>query len=109
LQNARVRTLDLSKPSTGLTYPSYYDWPAVIQKTIEKEKITVLVVLMGANDTWDMILNGRYEPFGSSKWQSIYSSRIESIISLAHLQHIRVVWLGAPNMGKEKINKGCKF
>ncbi|MBY0570135.1 MAG: hypothetical protein K2P61_02500, partial [Burkholderiaceae bacterium] len=26
----------------------------------------------------------------------------------AHAQHIRVIWLGAPNMGRENINRGVK-
>ncbi len=108
LQNVHVKSLDLSRQSTGLTYPSYYDWPAVIKKTLEKDRISVLVVFLGANDTWDMILGGKYESFGTERWQSNYLARIESIIQTAHQQHVRVIWMGAPNMGRDKINRGVK-
>lgn len=108
LQNVHVKSVDLSRQSTGLTYPGYYDWPAVIKKTLEKDRISVLVVFLGANDTWDMILGGKYESFGTERWQSNYLTRIESIIQTAHQQHVRVIWMGAPNMGRDKINRGVK-
>jgi hypothetical protein len=108
LQNGNVKSLDLSRQSTGLTYPGYFDWPTTIKNTISKERISVLVVFLGANDTWDMVFGNKYERFGSEKWQSTYASRVESIVRYAHAQHIRVIWLGAPNMGRENINRGVK-
>jgi hypothetical protein len=108
LQKANISSLDLSKQSTGLAYPSYFDWPATVQKTIPGSKITVMVVFMGANDTWDMVLSGHYEPFGTGRWQTMYTSRIDSMVKFAESQNVRVIWLGAPNMGKEKINAGVK-
>jgi len=108
LQKANIPSVDLSKQSTGLAYPSYFDWPATVQKAIPSAKITVMVVFLGANDTWDMVLGGRYERFGTEKWQSVYAARIESMVKYAESQHVRVVWLGAPNMGREKINSGVK-
>lgn len=109
LQNAHVKSIDLSRQSTGLTYPGYYDWPAVIKKALEKDRISVLVVFLGANDTWDMILGGKYESFGTERWQSNYLERVQSIVQIAHQQHVRVIWMGAPNMGREKINRGVKI
>jgi lysophospholipase L1-like esterase len=108
LQKANIPSIDLSRQSTGLTYPNYFDWPATVQKTIPGAKVTVMVVFLGANDTWDMILGGRFERFGTEKWQSVYAARIDSMVKFAESQHVRVVWLGAPNMGREKINSGVK-
>jgi len=108
LQNVHVKSIDLSRQSTGLTYPGYYDWPAVIKKALEKDRISVLVVFLGANDTWDMILGGKYESFGTERWQSNYLERVQNIVQTAHQQHVRVIWLGAPNMGRDKINRGVK-
>jgi hypothetical protein len=108
LQKANISSLDLSKQSTGLAYPSYFDWPATVQKTLPGSNITVMVVFMGANDTWDMVLGGHYERFGTDRWQTMYTSRIDSMVKFAESQNVRVIWLGAPNMGKEKINAGVK-
>ena len=109
LQKANIASLDLSKQSTGLAYPSYFDWPATVQKTIPDSGITVMVVLLGANDTWDIYVGGRAERFGSEKWQAVYAQRIDSMVKFAESQNVRVIWLGAPNMGREKINSGVKI
>ena len=109
LQKANIASLDLSKQSTGLAYPSYFDWPATVQKAIPDSGATVMVVLLGANDTWDIYLGGRAERFGSEKWQSVYAQRIDSMVKYAESQNVRVIWLGAPNMGREKINSGVKI
>ncbi len=106
LQNVQVKALDVSKQSTGLTYPNYFDWPGRIRELIPKEKISILVIFMGANDTWDMVLGGKYEPFGSETWRRLYAERVAGILNFAHSQHVRVIWLGAPNMGKDNIQKG---
>ena len=109
LQKANIPSVDLSKQSTGLAYPSYFDWPATVQKAIPDAGITVMVVFLGANDTWDIFIGGRAERFGSEKWQSVYAQRIDSMVKFAESQNVRVIWLGAPNMGREKINSGVKI
>jgi hypothetical protein len=109
LQKANIASVDLSKQSTGLAYPSYFDWPATVHKAIPESGITVMVVLLGANDTWDIYVGGRAERFGSEKWQSVYAERIDSMVKFAESQNVRVIWLGAPNMGREKINSGVKI
>ncbi len=109
LQKANIASVDLSKQSTGLAYPSYFDWPATVQKAIPDSGITVMVVFLGANDTWDIFIGGRAERFGSEKWQSVYAQRIDSMVKFAESQNVRVIWLGAPNMGREKINSGVKI
>lgn len=109
LQKANIASLDLSKQSTGLAYPTYFDWPATVQKAIPESGITVMVVFLGANDTWDIFIGGRAERFGSEKWQSVYAQRIDSMVKFAESQNVRVIWLGAPNMGREKINSGVKI
>ena len=109
LQKANISSLDLSKQSTGLAYPSYFDWPATVQKAIPDSKITVMVVFLGANDTWDIYVGGRAERFGSEKWQSVYAARIDSMVKYAEAHNVRVIWLGAPNMGRDKINNGVKI
>ena len=46
-----IKTINLSKQSTGLSYPSFFDWPKTIQDTISANKqIKVLVVFLGANE-----------------------------------------------------------
>ncbi len=105
-RNYGIASVDASKQSTGLAYPRYFDWPKTVQELIPKHKITTLVVFIGANDTWDMVLNGRYEPLGTPRWRAMYASRIREILAYAKEKQVEVIWLGDPAMGREKMNAG---
>jgi uncharacterized protein len=105
-RNYGIASVDASKSSTGLAYPRYFDWPKTVQELIPKHQITTLVVFIGANDTWDMVLNGRYEPLGTPRWRAMYASRIREILAYAREKQVEVIWLGDPAMGREKMNAG---
>lgn len=103
-----IKTINLSKQSTGLSYPSFFDWPKTIQETIAANKqIKVLVVFLGPNDPWDMPnpKGGSYLKFQSPEWETIYRSRISQIIQTAKENRISVMWLSPPNMKKDSLNQ----
>ena len=103
-----IKTINLSKQSTGLSYPSFFDWPKTIQDTIDANKqIKVLVVFLGPNDPWDMPnpKGGLYLKFQSPEWESVYRSRIAQIIQTAKENRISVMWLSPPNMKKDSLNQ----
>lgn len=103
-----IKTINLSKQSTGLSYPSFFDWPKTIQETISAHKqIKVLIVFLGPNDPWDMPNpeGGLYLKFQSPEWEKVYRSRIAQIIQAAKKNHISVMWLSPPNMKKESLNQ----
>lgn len=102
-RNNGVQAVDLSRHSTGLAYPHYYDWPNTILQKLQSEKFKVMMIFIGANDTWDIVINGRYTSFGNPKWVEVYSERVEKIILTAKAYNVRVLWLGAPPMGREKM------
>jgi len=102
-RNNGINTIDMSRHSTGLAYPHYYDWPNTILQKLQSEKINLLIIFIGANDTWDIVINGRYTGFGNPKWIEVYSERVENIILTAKAYNVRVIWLGAPPMGREKM------
>ena len=92
-----IKTINLSKQSTGLSYPSFFDWPKTIQDTISANKqIKVLIVFLGANDPWDM---------PNPKGETVYRSRISQIIQTAKENRISVMWLSPPNMKKDSLNQ----
>jgi hypothetical protein len=103
-----IKTINLSKQSTGLSYPSFFDWPKTIQEAIsENKQIKVLVVFLGANDPWDMPnpKGGSYLKFQSPEWETVYRSRISQIIQTAKENRISVMWLSPPNMKKDSLNQ----
>lgn len=99
----KVESMDLSKHSTGLTYPAFFDWPATVEDAFELEDYSVVIVFLGANDPWDMTIHGRYIRFGSEPWAEIYRERVARIINTAAAHRARLVWLGVPPLGREDL------
>lgn len=102
-RNNGIDTIDLSRHSTGLAYPHYFNWPDTILQQLQTQQYKVLMIFIGANDTWDIVINGRYTSFGNPKWIEVYSERVEKIILTAKEYHVRLIWFGAPPMGREKM------
>ncbi|EOH9647858.1 DUF459 domain-containing protein, partial [Campylobacter jejuni] len=96
----------LSKQNTGLSYKSYFDWSkATNEAFIKNSNIKYLVVLLGANDPWDIKKGGNYHRFGSPSWIDIYTSRVDEIIKIAKKHKAKVFWFEIPPVKKEDLNK----
>lgn len=107
LQEMGIDSINLSKQSTGLAYPKFFDWPNTIKQTIAKDKsIKVLMVMLGPNDPWDMPdSQGKYLTFNTPEWTVNYQARIADIINFAKEHHVGVIWITPPNMKKDKLNE----
>ncbi len=107
-----IKSIDLSKQSTGLSYSSFFDWVKTVKETLEKNKnIGLLVMFLGPNDPWDMPnpKGGKYLKFKSNEWELVYREKIRQILALAKKHQVQVIWLGDPDMRKEKLNKGVRY
>lgn len=104
--------VDLSKQSTGLAYPNFFNWPKVVAETLQKDAgIKGVIVYLGANDPWDFPVPGRksYLRFKTAEWERAYRERIRSILLSAHQYNLPVIWLGAPCMRKDKLHKDMVY
>lgn len=111
-KSENIDGVDLSKQSTGLAYPNFYNWPQVVQETLSKEEnIKAVIVYLGANDPWDFPVPGRrgYLKFKSADWERAYRERIQKIILSAKQYNLPVIWLGAPCMRKEKLHNDMVY
>lgn len=104
-----INSVNLSKQSTGLAYPRFFDWPKTIHDTLAKNhNIKILVVYLGPNDPWDMP-NPKggdvYLKFQSPQWAEVYRQRIRNIIQSAKQRHVTVLWLMPPSVRKIKLNQ----
>lgn len=103
-----IKTINLSKQSTGLTYTRFFDWEKTISETLKNNSnIKILVVFLGPNDPWDMPnpKGGRFIPFKTPEWDSVYRNRIKNIIDNAREHRVTVLWLTPPNMRRDKLNE----
>ena len=109
-----IDSLNLSKQSTGLSYPSFFDWPATIEKILrEDRKIRLLVVFLGPNDPWDFPNpepgTRGYLKFQSPEWEQVYRQRIERILAAAQAADVKVIWLGVPLMKSSRLNAQMRY
>lgn len=114
LSTRKIASINLSKQSTGLTYPSFFDWPGTIEQTLqENPRIKLLVMFLGANDPWDLLdpekSQHRYIRFKSEEWESIYRQRIQRVLNAAQARGVRVIWLGPPYMRQKKLNDQMRY
>lgn len=52
---------------------------------------------------------GRYLKFASEAWGALYRARIASIIDNARQHNVSVIWIGPPNMRKQKLSQGMAY
>ncbi|EFT0415198.1 DUF459 domain-containing protein [Campylobacter upsaliensis] len=106
LKNLGLKVVDLSKQNTGLSYKSYFDWAKETTKTLQNNKnIKYLVVLLGANDPWDIKKGGIYHRFNSKSWLEIYTQRVDEILKIAAKYNAKVLWYEIPPVKKDDLNK----
>ncbi|EIP3410684.1 DUF459 domain-containing protein [Campylobacter coli] len=101
-----LKANDLSKQNTGLSYKSYFDWSKATKEAFAKNpNIKYLVVLLGANDPWDIKKGGVYHRFGSDSWIDIYTYRVNEIINIAKQHHAKILWFEIPPVKKNELNE----
>lgn len=109
-----IQSVNLSRQSTGLSYPQFFDWPAVIEKQLQDDPdIKLLVVFLGPNDPWDFPNpqqpGSGYLKFQSPEWEQVYRQRIDRIAQAARRADVQLVWLGIPLMKGSKLNTQMRY
>jgi hypothetical protein len=107
-----IRSLNLSRQSTGLAYPDFFDWPKRIKETFhEAPEIKLMIVFLGPNDPWDFPhRKGKpYLKFKSEDWESVYRARIREVIEIARENGAKVFWLEVPCMRKKELDTSMSY
>ena len=107
-----VKSLNLSKQSTGLAYPSFFNWPKTVESTLASNpNIRLMVIFLGPNDPWDMpVVKGKpFLRFKTPDWEAAYRQRIDSILDTAQAHNVQVIWVGPPNMEKPKLSTAMAY
>ena len=111
-RNFNIDSVDLSRQSTGLAYPGFFNWPQTVENALRADpRIRLMVVFLGPNDPWDMP-DGKGKPFlrfETPDWESAYRQRIDSILDAAQAHAVQVIWVGPPNMYKDRLSTGMAY
>lgn len=98
---------DLSRQSTGLTVRRYFDWPVRIADEMDAKSLTLVVIFLGPNDPWDLVVDGKRHVFPSPEWALHYAQRVDEVLAAAVERQVRVIWVGLPAMKEGRIHQGA--
>ena len=106
----QIASIDLSKQNTGLSYSTFFDWPATIEQTIlDNPDIGVLVVFLGANDPWAVPdpnnPGAKYIDFATPRWNELYAEKVNRIMQAAQSNQTQVIWMTPPLMKSQKLKE----
>ncbi|WP_323012147.1 SGNH family hydrolase [Castellaniella sp.] len=107
-----IESLDLSKQSTGLAYPGFFNWPKTVETTFDQyPDIRLMVVFLGPNDPWAFAVEkGQpYAKFKSEAWETAYRARIRTLLDTARAHQATIIWLQAPVMKNKKLDDGMRY
>lgn len=105
LKRLGIKSTNLSKQNTGLAYKSYFDWAKAVELSFENnDKIKYLVVLLGANDPWDITIRGKTYRFSSEEWKELYTQRVDELIQIAKEYGVKILWYEIPPVKRDALN-----
>lgn len=94
-----------SRPDSGLVRADFHDWPKAVRELLASDqRITVAVMMVGANDR-QPIREGDlvHEPL-SERWREIYRDRVDAVVQAFADRRVPLVWLGAPPMQNQRLS-----
>lgn len=107
-----IYSLDLSRQSTGLRHPAFFNWPKTLDMTLRQHTdITVVVVFLGPNAPWGLPAD-EHAPastFKSEQWERRYRARIANILHIAEQHQAHVIWVGPPNTRDVALSQSMQY
>jgi hypothetical protein len=95
-----------SQPSTGLCRNTSFDWPTYLRGLVAEHSPDLVVISIGANDGSTMVdPNRRACTVFTPAWEKEYLRRSEEFLHIAGSGGARVLWIGLPVAGVDKIEK----
>jgi hypothetical protein len=101
-----LTTILKAKTSTGLSNAWFYNWHTNLAAFLTTYKPNLVVVLLGANDRQNFVVNGKIQTFGNLDWQKTYQSNVTKLASAATKAGAYVLWVGLPIMKPYNYAKG---
>jgi hypothetical protein len=127
-----IGVIDRARDASGLVRDDYFDWTKAVrdlvgarepakepvkeaakpgaavaspaEKPAAREKVDVVVVLLGINDIQAIKDGAAYVDPLTDRWKQLYAQRIQALVAPLHGAHVPVVWVGLPPMRSEKFN-----
>ena len=96
--------------STGLCRDDYFNWPAHMEKLVEKHNPDLVIIHIGANDGQDIVEAKKKRSIaGTDKWKEAYGKRATLLLEKATAKGAKAIWVGLPIMGKKPMSTYVSF
>jgi hypothetical protein len=95
-----------AKASTGLANAWFYNWHNNLATFLKTYKPNLVIILMGANDRQNFVVNNQVQTFGTEAWKKTYQSNISKLATAATKSGAYVLWVGLPIMKPYNYAKG---
>ena len=113
LARHHIKSINRGKPSSGLRFPGYYNWPENLTAQLEENPdVRLIIVLLGANDPQDTPNPANpkhYMHFGTPEWEAYYRGEIRKILQTAAARGAQTLWIGPPLMKAPKYSKKITY
>lgn len=103
-QSPGVRVEGRANGSSGFVRNDFYDWPGVIAGLIEETKPAVVVVMLGANDRQQLVVDGDRERVRSEAWTAEYTARAGRFAAIVKQARLPLLWVGTPSFKPSGMN-----
>ncbi|MGL4439329.1 MAG: SGNH/GDSL hydrolase family protein [Bosea sp. (in: a-proteobacteria)] len=94
-----------TRADSGLVRSDFYDWPKAARELLASDqRVSVAVILIGANDR-QSIREGDvvHEPL-SERWREIYRDRVDAVAQAFSDRRVPLIWIGAPPMQNTRLS-----
>lgn len=105
--------IDLSRHSTGLSNPQFFDWQNAVTQAFNTHKdLKLMIILIGINDARDLPNPNANPPiarFKTPDWEKIYLARVNEMVQAAKKANAKILWLGIPHVKNPVLNEKMAY
>lgn len=101
-QSPIVRIVDRTAGSSGFVREDFLNWPEKVDELITSERPAAVVVMIGANDRQQMLVDGVRETVRSQNWNKEYAERAEALAKAISARNVPFLWVGMPPFKSSK-------
>ncbi|HEY6631913.1 MAG TPA: DUF459 domain-containing protein [Rhizobiaceae bacterium] len=101
-QNPDVRIVDRTSGSSGFVREDFHNWPEKVDQLITTERPAAIVVMIGANDRQQMLVDGVRETVRSESWNTEYAARAGELAKAIAARKVPYLWVGMPSFKSSK-------
>lgn len=94
-----------ARVATGLARPDVFDWRRELEASLAEDDYDAVVLMMGTNDSQDIVEDGNILIYGTHEWVRAYNERIAQMMETACKGSPRALWIGLPPMRSQAFNR----